>query len=104
MIYAHSANDINLPVLPPIRPSTLLALCATPLIAGPADDVTFESPSEAFDWIFDADSLVFEVALEATSCVEAFLRGACRPKSRVCRSIKRGVAVDDIEKGSPKVN
>ena len=45
-----------------------------------------------------------EAAFEAASCVEACLLGACRPTSRVCRSIKRGVAAVDIGKAVTVVN
>ena len=74
------------------------------MIAGLADDVTLERPSEAFDLKFDAVSFVFEAALEAASCVEACLLGACRLMSRVCRSIKRGVTAVDIGKAAAEVN
>lgn len=47
--YILSTNAINLPVRPPMRPRTVPTLFAAPLIAGPAEDVTLESPSEAFD-------------------------------------------------------
>jgi len=47
--YILSTNAINLPVRPPMRPKAFPTLFAAPLMAGPADDVTLERPSEAFD-------------------------------------------------------
>ena len=97
-VYSHCTNPISLPVLPPIRSIVLLTPWAAPLIAGPADDVTFDNPSEAFDCVLRAVSLVAEAALEAASWVEAYLRVACLLMSRVCRSIIRGVAANDMAK------
>lgn len=95
-VYAHCTYPISLPVLPPICPTALLTPCAAPLIAGPADDETLDSPSEALDCVICAVSFVTEAALEAASWVEACLRVACLLMSRVCRSIIRGVAADDM--------
>lgn len=72
----------------------LLALCATPLTAGPADEVTLERPPEAFDVAFEAVSLVLAAVSLAASVVEA-CRLVWRAMKRECRSMMRdGAAVD----------
>lgn len=97
--YTLSTNAISLPVRPPIRPRALPTLFAAPLRAGPADDVTLERPSEAFDLYsvavseaFDAVSLAASVALAVVDSE----RRAVRPVILdVCRSTAR-LAENDI--------
>lgn len=87
-------KDITLPVRPPILLIALLALCAAPLIAGPADEVTLERPPEAFEVAFEAVSLVLVAVSLAASVVEA-CRLVWRALKRMCRSMMRdGTAVD----------
>ena len=43
-VHLHCIADSRRPVRPPIPPIALLADCAAPLIAGPADDVTLDKP------------------------------------------------------------
>lgn len=58
-------------IAPPTR-------CAAPLIAGPAEDVTLDKPSEALEVAFEAVSLALEAVFEAASVafevVEAWRR------------------------------
>jgi hypothetical protein len=73
---------------------------AAPLIAGPADDVTFDRPSEAFDWKLEAVCDAFEevsfAASAALAVVDSNLR-ATRPGSFVdCRKAAREMANDMI--------
>ena len=83
-------KDIILPVRPPI----LLALCAAPLTAGPADEVTLERPPEALEVAFEAVSVVLVAESLAASVVEA-CRLVWRALKRMCRSMMRdGAAVD----------
>lgn len=73
----------------------MLAPCAAPLRAGPADEVTFERPCEAFEVALEAVSLDFAAVSFAASVVEACRLEVCRAKKRECRSIRRdGAAVD----------
>ena len=76
----------------------LLTPCAAPLTAGPADEVTLDSPSEAFDDAADAVSFpfaaVFEAAWVASEVVEAWRRAERRATTRLCRSINREGADD----------
>ena len=91
---SHCTKDIILPVRPPILLIALLALCATPLTAGPADEVTLERPPEAFEVAFEAVSLVLAAVSLAASVVEA-CRLVWRAMKRVCRNMMRdGAAVD----------
>lgn len=91
-------NDIILPVRPPILLTALLALCATPLTAGPADEVTLERPPEALEVAFEAVSLVLVAVSLAASVVEA-CRLVWRALKRMCRSMMRdGTAVDIDDK------
>ena len=86
---------MSLPALPPIPDIVLETLDAAPLIAGPAEEVTLDRPSEAFDWIFVALSFAFVV----TSCVEAWRRG-WRAMRRLHRRTRRGVAAEDMISGN----
>ena len=76
---------MNLPVRPPTLPSAFPTRLAAPLNAGPAAEVTLDSPSEAFEVAPEATSLDLAAALEAASVVEAFLRVVGRAKNRLCR-------------------
>ena len=95
---SHWTNDISLPARPVTFPAALLTPCAAPLSAGPADDVTLDKPSEAFEVTFDATSFdfvaVFEAACVASEVVEACRRAVRRMINRVCRSINPDVAAD----------
>jgi hypothetical protein len=92
---------INLPVLPPIFPRVFPRLLAAPLIAGPADDVTFDRPSEAFDWNFEAVSDAFDAVSFAASValpvVDDSNRRATLLGSLVdCRATARDKAIDMV--------
>lgn len=98
----HLVKEINLPVRPPTLLTTPLTLCAAPLRAGPAEEVTLDRPSEALDDIFEAVSFDFvavsEAACAASDVVEAFRTQPCwRKTKRLCRSTSRDAAGTDIE-------
>ena len=97
----HCTKDIILPVRPPILPIALLTLCAAPLAAGPADEVTFERPCEAFEVALEAVSLDFAAVSLAASVVEACRLVVWRAMKRVCRSIMREGAAVNIEERWP---
>lgn len=67
---------MNLPVRPPILLRAPFTRCAAPLKAGPAEEVTLERPSEAFEVILEAISFdlaaVFEAACTVSEVVEAY--------------------------------
>jgi hypothetical protein len=72
---------INRPVRPPIFPRAFPTPLAAPLIAGPAAEVTLDSPSEAlllysaaFSEAFEAVSLAASVAFEAVDSNLAVVR------------------------------
>jgi len=68
-------------------------------MAGPADEVTLESPADAFEETFDADCLAFAAA----SVVEELCRSAVlRTRNCDCRSTARD-AVMGISGGPVKV-
>lgn len=77
-------------------PIALLTLCAAPLTAGPADEVTLERPCEAFVVAFEADSVDFTAVSLAASVVEACRLVVWRATKRVCRSIMRDCAAVNI--------
>lgn len=92
---------MNFPVLPPTFPKAFPRFLAAPVITGPADEVTRERPSLAFDWKSDAFSDAFEVVSFAASValeeVDSNLRAA-RPGSLVdCRSTEREICSDIME-------
>lgn len=95
---SHVPKAMSLPVRPPTLLKTTFTLCAAPLKAGPAEEVTLERPSEAFDVIFDAASFdlaaVFEAACAASEVVEVCRKVFDRATKRVCRSIRREAGVD----------
>lgn len=73
------------------------------MIAGPADDVTFDRPSEAFDVADAAASFDFAVACAAASDVdEACLIAVRRKRNCDCRSAVRaagaGIVGDSHQK------
>ena len=78
--------------------AAVLTPSAAPLIADPADDVTLDKPSEAFEVAFDAASLdfaaVFAAVCEASAVVEACRRAVRRVTNRLCRSTNPDVVVD----------
>ena len=88
-----------------------LTPCAAPLRAGPAEEVTLDKPSEAFDEAADAVSFpfaaVFEAACVASEVVEAWRRAERRATTRLCRSINREGADDmtppDVQRVEPEV-
>ena len=94
-------NPMSRPVLPPIRPRAFPTLFAAPLMAGPADDVTFDRPSEAFDLNSVAVCEAFEAVSFAASVALAVVdsnRRDVRPVNReVCRSITRDADIDMIK-------
>ena len=96
--HSHSTKDISLPVRPPIPPTALPTPWAAPLRVGPADEVTFDKPCEAFEVAFEAVCFDFSAALEAASVVEACRLAGWRETKRVCRSIKRGPMVVDMKR------
>jgi hypothetical protein len=49
VLCSHSTKEMSLPVLPPTLPRAFLALLAALEIAGPAELVTLDRPSEAFE-------------------------------------------------------
>lgn len=81
---SHLPKAMSLPVRPPTLLRTPFTLCAAPLKAGPAEEVTLERPSEAFEFMFEA----------ASEVVEACRKGFDRATKRECRSIRRNVGVD----------
>lgn len=87
-------NEMTLPVRPPIRPNALPTLFAAPLSAGPADEVTLERPSDAFDVVAEAALLTFEAPADAASVtwevVELGRAGARRANRCDCRIRIRG--------------
>lgn len=99
----HCTKDIILPVRPPMLPIALLTLCAAPLTAGPADEVTLERPCEAFEVALEAVSLDFAAASWAASVVEACRLVVWRAMKRVCRSIRRDGAAVDIDEKWPDI-
>lgn len=92
-----------LPVRPPTLPIALLTLCAAPLTAGPADEVTLERPCEAFEVAFEAVSLDFAAVSLAASVVEACRLVVWRAMKRVCRNIMRDGAAVDIDERLPGI-
>ena len=90
---------MSLPVRPPIFPRALLTPCPALLRAGPADEVTRERPSDAFDVALEAVSFDLVAVVEAASAAWEVVE-ACRgrPAIRSCRSVNR-VAVADIWSG-----
>lgn len=100
---SHCTKDIILPVRPPMLPTVLLTPCAARLTAGPADEVTFERPSEAFEVAFEAVSLDFVAVSLAASAVEACRLVVWRAMKRVCRSTMRDSAAVDIDERWPGV-
>ena len=104
--YLRSTNAINFPVLPPTFPSALPRVFAAPLIAGPADEVTFDRPSEAFDWRLEAACEAFAVVSFAESAALLVVDSnllAVRPRSFVdCRGTAREMANDMMEIGQDR--
>lgn len=93
------------PVLPPTFLSALPAPWRAPEIAGPADDVTFDRPSDAFDVADAATSFDFAVACAAASDVdEACLTAVRRKRNCDCRRAVRaagaGIVGDFRQKGN----
>lgn len=74
----HSTKAMSLPVLPPTLPSAFLALEAAFEMAGPAELVTRDRPSEAFETFADAVSFAFAaVSLAVEACLNCPLK-SCR--------------------------
>lgn len=79
-----------------------VTLCVALLIPEPADDVTRDRPSCAFEatsevFSFAAEA-VFEAASVAFEVVEACRRAVRRDRSWACRSTARDAAADMIAK------
>ena len=92
------------PVLPPTFLSAFPAPWRAPEIAGPAEDVTFDRPSDAFDVADAAASFDFEAACAAASDVdEACLTAVRRNMNCDCRSTVRatvaGIVGDSRQRG-----
>lgn len=96
--FSHRPKAMSLPVRPPTLFRARFTRCAAPLKAGPAEEVTLERPSEAFEVIFEAASFdlaaVFEAASTVSEVVEAYRHVFDRATKRVCRSIRRNVGAD----------
>ena len=86
---SHCTKDTILPALPPTLPIALLTLCAAPLTAGPADEVSLERPCEVLEAAFEAVSLELTAVSFIASAVEACRLAVRRAINRVCRSIMR---------------
>ena len=95
-------KPIALPVRPPTRLTALLVASVALLRAGPADEVTLDSPDEAFDAASEALSLALvapeEAALAASDVVEALRQGAWR-KTHCCRRSTARDADSDMSRG-----
>lgn len=93
MVDSLSTKPISLPVRPPIRPSAVPTLFAAPVIAGPAEEVTLERPSEAFDLYSAAVCDTFDAVSFAASLALAVVdsnRRDVRPVNLAdCRSTAR---------------
>lgn len=82
---------MSLPVRPPIPPRALEVNCPALIIAEPAEDVTLDSPSDAFDAAWEA----FSFAEPATSeFVEALRIAARRTANCERRNTARDTARD----------
>ena len=82
---------MSLPVRPPIPPRALEVNCPALTIAEPAEDVTLDSPSDAFDAAWEA----FSFAEPATSeFVEALRIAARRTANCERRNTARDTARD----------
>jgi hypothetical protein len=89
-MHSHSTNPMILPVLPPILFNAFPARLAAPLMAGPAELVTRERPSDAWLTALEPVCCAFEAALDAASVVEeAFRRLARRRRNCDCRRVAR---------------
>lgn len=90
-----------MPVLPPTFPSALETPLAALLIAGPADEVTLERPSEAFDLYSEAVSDAFEAVSFAASVALVVVdsnRRTVRPVSfDDCRRTARDADIDIVK-------
>lgn len=86
----HSVKAITRPVLPPTFLRALPAPWRAPEIAGPADDVTFDRPSDAFDVADAAASFDFAAACAVASDVdEECLMAVRRNRNCDCRNAER---------------
>lgn len=90
-----------MPVLPPIFPRAFVTPLAALLRAGPAAEETFERPSEAFDWMFEAvcDALA-AVCFAASAALDVVdsNRRAARPVNLVdCRTTARDIGNDMVK-------
>jgi len=81
-----STNEMSLPVLPPTLPRAFLALVAALEMAGPAELVTLERPSEAFETVEEAESFAFAaVSLAVEACLRNCPLATCRDVRRASR-------------------
>ena len=88
----HSTNEMSLPVLPPTLPKALRAFDAAFAIAGPAELVTLERPSEAFEMEAEAVSFAFAaVSLAVEACLNCPLKNC-----RLCRRATLEATVADM--------
>lgn len=90
LLHIHSTNLITLPVRPPTLDKAFCADAATFETEEPAELVTLDKPSEAFETVWFALSLAFDAASPAFSVVdEACLNCCCRRRVRDCLRIAR---------------
>lgn len=93
-------NAISFPVRPPIFPRAFPTPFTAPLRAGPAAEETFDRPSDALDWKFDAvcDALAaVSLAASAAFVVVDSNRRVARPGSFVdCRRTARDTDNDMV--------
>jgi hypothetical protein len=89
-MHLHSTNPMILPVLPPILFNAFPARLAAPLMAGPAELVTRERPSDAWLTALEPVCCAFEAALDAASVVEEAFRMLVRRRRNCdCRKVAR---------------
>lgn len=84
----HSTNLMARPVRPPMRPNAEDAEVAAPEMAEPAELVTLDRPSDAFEACCCAESFALEATSDAFSVVEEACLNCCRRRSvRDCRTM-----------------
>lgn len=90
---------MSLPVLPPTLPRAVRALDAALAMAGPAELVTLERPSEAFEIEAEADCFALaavSLAFAAASLVVEACRNCPRNSCRLCRRATLEAAEADM--------
>lgn len=90
---------MSLPVLPPTLPRAVRALVAALAIAGPAELVTLERPSEAFEIEEEAVSFAFAaVSLAVEACLSCPLNSCRLPRRATREAAEAGMAATAGEK------